>query len=93
MNSTVIQHWQFGYACVAFLVAVAAPLVADRLRAGEPPALTIRCAAAGLVGALWPFALLGAAQIWVIAVLADRLSPPQTTVEPAPQLLAAVGSH
>ena len=98
MNSTLIQHWQFGYVCVALLVAVVATVITDHLRSGNPPALAIRCGTAGLVGIMWPLAMLGALQFSVIAMLAHRLSPAPAPLgvpvaEPEHRVLAAAGSR
>ncbi len=83
MNSTVIQHWQFSYLCVAFLVATAASVVSDQLRASDPPAPVVRFTAVGLIGALWPLAIVGFIQLWTIAKLAAWLRPAPARTEAA----------
>ncbi len=98
MNSTLIQHWQFSYVCVALLVAVGATAVADHLRSGNPPVLVVRYGLAGLVGLGWPVAIVAVIQFWVIAVLAHRFSPAPATAArtgtaPAARFMLAAGSH
>lgn len=81
MSGTLIQHWQFLYACAAVLVAVAAFAVAGRMSAEEAPGLPTRCAAAVIAGALWPVVGIGLVQLGVVR----RVSRPrQATTAPVP---------
>ena len=93
MNSTLIQHWQFSYLCVASLVAVAAVVAVDHLRAPDPPDLPARWVAASIAGVLWPVMIVGLVQFWSISTVVDRARPAATATRPAPRSPMPVGSH
>ena len=95
MNGILIQHWQFGYAGMALLVAGVATVVEDHLRSGNPPGLAVRCGAASLAGVAWPLAIIGVVEFWAIAMLVHRLSPTPSpsAAGPAPRELVGAGSH
>lgn len=66
MNGMQIHNWQVTYVVIAALFAVAALVVSDHLRVGEPPDARTRTVAAATAGALWPVMVVGMVQIYVI---------------------------
>lgn len=73
VTSNVIEYLLSGYLCAAFLVAAGAGVAAEHPSVDDPPARATRCAAAALIGALWPMTIVGLAQFWTISKLADQV--------------------
>ena len=65
--------WISLYAAVAVVVAVAAPMLAERLRTPGVPAPNNPSLYAVLAGLLWPVLLVGVAQWAAIAAVARRM--------------------
>ena len=94
MSGTIISHWQIAYLCAALLVSVFAIIAGDHLRAGDPPAVSTRFAAALTAGALWPVIVVGLLQLWSIDRVVRHIRGVRTPQAPVPErTLMAAGSR
>ncbi|WP_319429290.1 hypothetical protein [Mycobacterium sp. RTGN5] len=67
--------WMDMYVVAALLVAVAVWLVSPHFQSYDPPGDIARGFLSAAAGALWPFVVIGAAQIFAVRYVARRLRP------------------
>lgn len=79
--------WIELYVVAAVVVGVAAWLVSPQFQSYDPPGDLTRTCWSAAAGALWPLVVVGAAQLFAVRYVAQRMRPAYfEPLEPAPPI-------